>query len=138
MHETQESVGSWMGPIFSDLLGPKSRSIAVVEEACELALASGVTAEEILAAVKVPIQKNAERGNNGDPEEELADVYISMYAYAADSRMSAQSALDRKMSINRLRPTEYYLRKNKEKFRLGMPGPSAEPTSAPVVGKDAV
>lgn len=119
--ETQDSTAQWVEERFTGYRGQKNRSLAVVEEAAELALASQASPEEIRATIEVPIRKNAERGDSGDPREEAADVQICLWAYGADAGFLVEEATDKKMELNRSRPASYYAMKTAEKEKMGMP-----------------
>ena len=123
--ETQESLNTWVHESFPEWSGPKGRSLAIIEEAVELALVVGLTSEEILSAVNLPIIKEAKRREDPDyvpegPEGEVADIYLNVLAFAEEVGVDAKKALNHKMKINRSRPKEYYLEKTRLKKELGL------------------
>lgn len=130
MKETQKSVHGWCIDTFPRHVGLPGRAIATLEEAVELAIAAGIDEETILAAVKVPIQKekvrvaNGERGKPREDAEEVADVLLCVYAYAEEAGYDAHEELDLKMAQNRSRGKEYYAKKTAAKEELGfiLPG----------------
>ena len=131
-HETQKPVYDWCTSMFPKHVGTKGRAVALVEEAVELALAAGVNADVIQAAVKVPMLKELIRLSNGERSshqredaEEIADVLVCVYAYAEEAGYDAHDELDKKMAINRSRPKEYYAAKTAQKEDLGFILPDA-------------
>lgn len=126
LDETQQTVNAWVHECFPEWAGPRGRALAVVEEAIELALATGLTKDEIQSAVEVPIQKEMLR-READPnykpeavEGEIADTLLNVLAYAEEVGVNAHAALNAKMCINRSRPKEHYLAKTKQKKDLGL------------------
>lgn len=125
MKETQESVYQWTKDTFPRHVGVHGRAVALVEEAVELALAAGLTAEDIYDTVRIPIQKAVSDIIERKPQEsdrgEIADVLICVYAYAAEAGFDSQEALDDKMAVNRSRSKEYYDAKTQKKHDMGLP-----------------
>lgn len=119
--ETPQTVHEWVDKTFPDYATKGRRALAMIEETVELGLAAGLTSEDIMKAVLVPILKQKERNEAGDDAEELGDVLLSVYAYGGVAKIDAHAELDKKMAINRKRPDEYYRMKNKQKKELGMP-----------------
>jgi len=133
--ETQESVAAWCRETFPEFQGIRNRCIVVVEEVAELALEAGLSPEMIRATVEVPIGKEIARGYTADrtPDranlaEEVADVQLSLFAFAEEAQINTKIALDYKMAKNRLRPNTYYRAKTAQKVGLGMPLRPVEPS----------
>lgn len=144
--ETQQSVSQWCRDVFPEYLGLDNRSIAVLEEAVELALGCGVTPETIRSVIEVPIRKEIERGwqpgsqpDRANLEEEVGDLQINLFAIAEEAGIRTQGALNAKMEKNRSRPLEYYRAKSQRKVEMGLRlQPGTEPsqaTEAPGRGK---
>jgi hypothetical protein len=120
MNETQETVSTWSSNAFPLYHGKKNKAIACLEEAVELAMASGCTPADVRRVIEVPIHKEIMRGVDGDPQEECADLLSCVYAYAGDSNFSVHESLDMKMALNRSRPDSYYHAKVAYKQDLGL------------------
>jgi hypothetical protein len=119
--ETQETISQWGRETFSTFAGARNRVVAVLEEAVELVHAEGLSREEILRTVQVPLDKQEARGEAGDPEEEAADVDITLRAYAFEKDFQLHEATDKKMAVNRLRPRDHFVTKTEAKVRAGLP-----------------
>lgn len=112
--ETQETVSAWALETF----GPrdlKYRARMVLEEAVELAMASGCGFEDVIRTVHGTMMKSEPTTDN---VSEAADVYSCLLAYAEQGGFSAQEALNTKMAYNRTRSKEYYEGKQKYKQEL--------------------
>jgi NTP pyrophosphatase (non-canonical NTP hydrolase) len=123
--ETQQTVNAWVHDCFPEWSGPRARALAIIEEAVELALATGLSTEEIKSAVDLPIIKETMRRLDPDyvpegPDGEVADTLLNVLAYAEEIKVDAHKALNEKMKINRSRPKEHYLKKTAEKKALGL------------------
>lgn len=123
MVETQKSIHEWCKATFPRHAGIKGRAVALVEEAVELAIAAGLDAETISAAVMTPMRKEVMRLARGEAPggqaEEIADVLLCLYAYAEEAGIDSHQELDQKMAINRNRSAEYYAQKTARKEELG-------------------
>lgn len=123
--ENQVTVNSWVHEAFPEWAGPRARALAIVEEAVELAIATGLNTEEIISAVRLPIIKDEMRRQDSNyvpegPEGEVGDVYINVLAYAEEIKVDAKKAMNDKMKVNRSRPNEFYLAKTAAKKALGL------------------
>ena len=124
--ENQVTVHSWVKDVFPEWSGVRARALAIVEEAVELALATGLTKPEIESAVNLPCVKEFKRiaadpnYKPEDPRGEVADVYINVLAYAEEAGFDAKKELDAKMKKNRSRSKEHYRAKTAQKKALGL------------------
>jgi len=122
--ETQRSIYTWIKRVFPEWKGARGRALAIAEESTELALAAGLSPEEIQTAVDMVVAKHNARVAAGEPlesdEGEVADVYLCLLAYAEERNLDAQAVLDAKMAKNRAKPDEHYFAKTRQKRNLGL------------------
>jgi len=123
--ETPETVGRWVQEAFPEWAGAKGRALAIVEEAIELAIAAGLTKEQIQSAVNLSTGQHERRIQDPNyvaesDEGEVADTMLNVYAYAYVRGIDLQAALDKKMAKNRAKPIEQYRAKTKLKKNLGL------------------
>lgn len=129
-HEDERSVFSWVVKTFPGEVSIQRRALSLVEEVAELAIEAGVTPEELLATINVPIQQSVKRGkvfgeiDTEELKQEVGDVQLCLYALTGSQNFSAHTQLDEKMTFNRSRPQSYYDAKQIEKADLGMPRPN--------------
>ena len=124
--ECQESIHNWVHDVFPEWSGVRARALAIVEEAIELAFATGLSYHEMRSAIDMVAQKEVQRALDDpnykpeDPKGEIADVYINVLAYAEEAGFDARKAMNEKMKKNRSRPKEHYLAKTEAKKKLGL------------------
>ena len=123
--ETPETVGKWVERVFPEWSGTKGRALAVIEEATELGLASGLTKEQIQSAVNLSFRQHDDRitqtGYVPESDEgEVADCMLNIFAYCHKRGIDPQAALDKKMAANRSKPDEQYKAKTQLKKNLGL------------------
>lgn len=129
MLETPETVGEWIRATFPEWSGPQGRALAIVEEAVELALASGLSHEQIQSAVNLSFHQDTTRKQQSDyvpesDEGEVADIMLNLYAYANEQGYNIQASLDKKMEKNRKKSFYDYQQKTQLKKRLGLQLPT--------------
>lgn len=121
MREDQHTVYEWTKTAFPGLDNQTARTVAVLEEAIELAVAAGLKPERILNVVNVTLAKVHKQKNfPGNDQEETADLLSCIYAYAGQRKFDAHEELDNKMVINRGRPLSYYREKTASKVAAGL------------------
>jgi NTP pyrophosphatase (non-canonical NTP hydrolase) len=105
--ETQESVGQWAASTFpgGDPHSPRM-ALRILEEVVELCIAAGADRGEIVDRTIHAVNASLPAGRAMDPRpdkvaEELADVDITMDAFAHSRGIDRQAEKDAKMIINR-------------------------------------
>lgn len=128
MQENQKSVFAWIHATFPEWAGVKGRALAVVEEAVELALAAGLSPEDLQSAVDLSVGQHNRRVEAGLPLEaiqgEVADVLLNVYALSEGAGFDANEVMTEKMEKNRAKPIEAYRAKTKLKRELGLKIPT--------------
>lgn len=125
--ETQKTVGEWGVKTFPGQNNLYGRIAAILEEAVELAVASGMSEEDLFNITGQAAAKSM-RQETHDLQEEAADVLSCIYALAHLEGFDVHLALDHKMELCRARPQSYYDAKTQAKVDAGMRIIHADPS----------
>lgn len=118
--ETQKSVAKWCRETFPQYCFTKqSQAISIVEEAVELAVASGCDKASIDKAVTVTLDKALSTIYH-NRYEELADVAINALSYAEMEQKDLMFLVELKMLKNRAKPKTHYQKKHDAKLKDGL------------------
>lgn len=122
MSETQESVSAWCEIFPPRPVGEaQHRAVRMLEEAVELAVAAGLTAERVVEVARICWDKSAADFAIAEHVPgEAADVLIALYCLATRAGFDLHAELDRRMVRNRARPADYYARRQAAKAALGL------------------
>jgi phosphoribosyl-ATP pyrophosphohydrolase len=123
--ETEASILDWLDATF-----PRSPNVAkeldtcvaaVLEEAVEVAVASGMILPRVLRIVETCYRKSiADFGNTAEVPGEAADVHLTLVNLCDRFGVSLDGAVQARMKRNRSRSQSYYDAKRAKKVSAGL------------------
>jgi hypothetical protein len=122
MPETQETIATWVKDTFPHLgeKEAKSRVLRIAEESVELAFMEGVEEEEYLNHCRAQFRICELQLVTRGAEDEVADVAICLYGYAAEKGLDVLNLVEEKMKRNRAKPQAFFNAKRKAKDVMGL------------------